>query len=259
MVPPSTPACTATALPWLAPRRARASRRTAAAVLRMGFAVYRAVDALWTNRYPTVQSVIARRNGLTVTSRVVPATWIYCEGGPKRGLRLSGGRSGDVVIFTGHGSRHYYRVVARTQWTSTEGRSRSPCSTTPTSRRFEPGPAGVTPTRWGTRKLCDRCRPTGVDKFAGVRVRGSAHSFDRAAAAGGFPEVWPRRGPRPAVDTDDSRPMTRIAWRALRGWLRCPIWTRRSRRNPCALDGHVPVRIPTGTVCQRCGQTWRHD
>jgi hypothetical protein len=37
-------------------------------------------------------------------------------------MRLAGGRSGAVVIFTGQGARHYYRVVARTQWTSTQGK-----------------------------------------------------------------------------------------------------------------------------------------
>jgi len=52
----------------------------------------------------------------------VRRTWIYCEGGPKRGMRLAGGRSGAVVMFTGQGARHYYRVVARTQWTSTQGK-----------------------------------------------------------------------------------------------------------------------------------------
>ena len=68
-----------------------------------------------------MHSEIARWSGFDRNVRCVSATWIYCEGGPKRGLHLSGGRSGDVVIFTGHGSRHYYRVVTRTQWTSTEG------------------------------------------------------------------------------------------------------------------------------------------
>jgi hypothetical protein len=30
-------------------------------------------------------------------------------------------------------------------------------------------------------------------------------------------------------------------------------------RSECQRAGHQPVRVPSGTVCQACGESWRHD
>ena len=51
----------------------------------------------------------------------MPATWVYCEGGPRRGMRLGEGPCGDWVIFTGNAARYFYRITERSHWTTTLG------------------------------------------------------------------------------------------------------------------------------------------
>jgi len=76
---------------------------------------------LWTDRYQTVK----RRTRPTDSfDRKVPfmlTTWVFCEGGPRRGIRLGEGPSGDWVSFTGDSARYFYRITARIHRTNTLG------------------------------------------------------------------------------------------------------------------------------------------
>ena len=51
----------------------------------------------------------------------MPATWVYCEGGPRRGLRLGEGPSGGWVILSGNAARYFYRITERSHWTNILG------------------------------------------------------------------------------------------------------------------------------------------
>ena len=107
------------------------------------------------------------------------------------------------MIFTGHGARHHYRVVTRTQWTSTEGQV--PIAVFDRLGRVD----GVNQGPLGNTKLCGNGNPGGCDGIAGsgLAANGAMASWPGGSPARLLPAVL-RRGslPIPTVDRLPGRP-----------------------------------------------------
>ena len=73
------------------------------------------------DRYQTVRVLIAPDDRFGTKVPIMPTTWVYCEGGPRRGMRLGECPSCDCVVFTGNAARYYYRITERRRWTNTLG------------------------------------------------------------------------------------------------------------------------------------------